>query len=93
MRPADTSDQHTAEAMPRGNNEHVLLVEDDDQVRSAVLAQLLSLRYLVTEAANGQAALSCLAGGQKFDVVLTDVIMPGIDGRTLPLAWPNIIPA
>ncbi|MBV8393886.1 MAG: MASE4 domain-containing protein [Alphaproteobacteria bacterium] len=81
--PADDSDRRTAVEMPRGNKEHVLLVEDDDQVRSAVLAQLLGLGYVVTEAANGQAALACLAGEQKFDVMLTDIIMPGIDGPQL----------
>ena len=83
--PAEEASRRTVVPLPRGH-EPILLVEDDDQVRSAVLAQLLSLGYSVTEAGSGQAALSCLAGDARFDLVLTDVIMPGIDGPQLAQA-------
>jgi PAS domain S-box-containing protein len=68
--------------LPRGS-ERLLLVEDDDQVRTAVVAQLRSLGYAVSQAAGAQAALDILESGERFDLMLTDVIMPGIDGPTL----------
>jgi len=71
-----------AVVLPRGN-ERILLVEDDLQVRSAVLAQLLGLGYAVTEAAGGLAALELLEAGAAFDLLLTDVVMPGIGGPEL----------
>ncbi|MBV9833577.1 MAG: response regulator [Alphaproteobacteria bacterium] len=66
------------QAMPRGN-ERVLLVEDDVQVRTSVRRQLDSLGYRVTEVDNGDAALGLLAqsGAFAFDLVLSDVVMPG----------------
>ena len=82
-----------AASMPRGN-ERILLVEDDDQVRGAVLTQLRSLGYAVTEAAGGQAALDCLNRDASFDLILTDIIMPGVDGPQIAEAaterWPHM---
>jgi PAS domain S-box-containing protein len=77
--------------LPRGN-ERILLVEDDLQVRSAVLAQLRSLGYAVMEVTGGQAALDLLETGASFDLLLTDVVMPGISGPELAASisrrWP-----
>jgi PAS domain S-box-containing protein len=82
-----------AAAPPRGS-ERILVVEDDRQVRAAVVAQLLSLGYEVTEAAGAQPALECLEGGAAFDLILTDVIMPGMDGpqfaRSVSTLWPGL---
>ena len=77
-----SADRPAATAMPRGT-ERILLVEDDGQVRSSVLAQLRSLGYAATEVAGPQAALERLSGTESFDLMLTDVIMPGMDGPTL----------
>jgi PAS domain S-box-containing protein len=79
--PAD-GDKRAATDMPRGC-ERVLLVEDDPQVRGAVLAQLRSLGYAVTEVGSGQAAIDTLTSGAAFDLMLTDVVMPGIGGPQL----------
>jgi CheY-like chemotaxis protein len=76
------ADKPAVSAMPRGT-ERILLVEDDGQVRSSVLAQLRSLGYAATEVAGPQAALERLSGTESFDLMLTDVIMPGMDGPTL----------
>lgn len=69
--------------IPRGT-ERILVVEDEDQVRAIVAGQLSSLGYAVTEASNGEAALGKLDAGPAFDLLLTDVIMPGpINGKAL----------
>ena len=81
------------QALPRGT-ERILLVEDDDQVRTSVLGQLRSLGYSVKEAAGAQPALDLLEGGETFDLMLTDVIMPGVDGPSLAKIvggkWPGL---
>jgi CheY-like chemotaxis protein len=59
---------------------HILLIDDDELLRDTVL-QLLELDgHRVTEAADGQAGLALFRGGHGFDAVITDVLMPGIDG-------------
>jgi PAS domain S-box-containing protein len=65
-------------------NETILVVEDDALVRNFVIAQLQSLGYCPVGAANGPAALNLIEGGQAFDLLFTDVIMPGgMSGREL----------
>ncbi|MFQ5549668.1 MAG: HD domain-containing phosphohydrolase [Gemmatimonadales bacterium] len=60
----------------------VLVVDDDDQMRSALEKSLTKLGYAVTTAANGQAATKVL-GIQMFELALFDVRMPGISGIEL----------
>jgi CheY-like chemotaxis protein len=55
----------------------VLLVEDNAGVRELVARQLTKLGYQVQRAENAAAALAMIDAGAKFDVMLTDVIMPG----------------
>jgi len=65
-------------------NETIMVVEDDALVRNFVTAQLQSLGYRTVAAANGPAALNLIEGGQTFDLLFTDVIMPGgMSGREL----------
>ncbi len=61
---------------------HILLIDDDELLRDTVLQMLQLDRHEVTEAADGQAALRLVAGrgGRGFDLVITDVLMPGMDG-------------
>ncbi|MEL7042623.1 MAG: response regulator [Pseudomonadota bacterium] len=62
----------------------ILLVEDEDGVRSIAASQLKSRGYDVEEACDGEEALEILkenAGG--FDLIVSDVVMPGMDGPTL----------
>ncbi len=67
-----------------GGSERVLLVEDDVLVREFARSQLLSLGYQVTVAGSGREALEVLASDRPFDLLLTDVLMPGgINGRQL----------
>jgi DNA-binding response OmpR family regulator len=58
----------------------VLLIEDDESVRHVVVEALADEGYLVREAADGRAALALLAAWQP-DVILLDLMMPGLDGR------------
>jgi CheY-like chemotaxis protein len=67
-----------------GGHETVLVVEDDDLVRNYVLTQLRSLGYATLEAGNAAAALARIDAGAEFDLLFTDVIMPGgMNGRQL----------
>jgi CheY-like chemotaxis protein len=67
-----------------GGNETILVVEDDELVRNYVLAQLHSLGYRTLSAANAAEALEIIAAGHEFDLLFTDVIMPGaMNGRQL----------
>jgi len=84
----DAEDAPAAGKVPavveRGHNETVLVVEDQDDVRALATAVLESLGYRVLSAANGPAALA-LAAEHKgpIDLTLTDVILPGMNGREL----------
>jgi class 3 adenylate cyclase len=65
------------EKPPRG----VILVVDDDQDNRDLLARrLVREGYAVETAADGQAALEALRGASTIDLVLLDVMMPGVDG-------------
>ena len=67
-----------------GGHETILVVEDDRLVRDYVLAQLHSLGYATLQAANAADALAIVAAGEPFDLLFTDVIMPGkMNGRQL----------
>jgi CheY-like chemotaxis protein len=59
----------------------VLLVEDDSDVRD-VLAAVLSERFNLLVAGSGAQALQIMAG-QPVDLLLTDIVMPGINGFEL----------
>jgi diguanylate cyclase (GGDEF)-like protein len=61
----------------------ILVVEDDENARSA-LSELLELEgYVVARASDGAQALALLKEGDEFDLVLSDVTMPHMDGYSL----------
>jgi len=62
--------------IPRGS-ERVLLVEDDEMVRATAATMLRDLGYRVTEATDGRSALALIESKPPFDLILTDVVMPG----------------
>ena len=61
---------------------HILVVDDESVLRSFLQDALLAKGYLVTTASNGEDALA-LIREHDYDVVLSDVVMPGIDGLEL----------
>lgn len=67
-----------------GGTETVLLVEDEESVRQLVRETLAAKGYQVLEAENGEAGLTSAAAlNGKIDLVITDVVMPGMGGREL----------
>ncbi|MCP3409425.1 ATP-binding protein [Bradyrhizobium sp. CCGB01] len=70
-------------AAARGH-ETILVVEDDPLVQGYVIAQLGTLGYRTLAAGDGAAALALVDQGAKFDLLFTDIIMPGgMNGREL----------
>jgi CheY-like chemotaxis protein len=64
--------------------ETILAVEDNASVRTSVIAQLQSLGYKTLVAADASEALAIVDAGADFDLLFTDVIMPGqMNGRQL----------
>ena len=62
----------------------ILVVEDNDMVRTYVTAQLENLGYNVLEAENGPDGLAKLQNAEHVDLLFTDIIMPGgMNGREL----------
>lgn len=66
-----------ATAPIEGGNETILVVEDDEGVRAAVIDMLSELGYGVLKAANAEQALTILGSGATIDLLFTDVVMPG----------------
>ena len=71
-----------------------MLVEDEDMVRAVAERALTRAGYTVTTAADGEEGLAAIANGGEFDVVVSDVVMPGMDGpamvRAIRRAKPEI---
>ena len=75
--PSDGSGQFEQD----GGSETILVVEDEEAVRRLLCAILERLGYSVIEAADGEEALAIWAEqGARVDLVVTDVLMPGLDG-------------
>jgi two-component system NtrC family sensor kinase len=70
----------------------VLIVDDEAGIRDALTEILASVHHRVVAVASGREALERLAG-EHFDVILTDIRMPDVDGRALyqeiARRWPD----
>jgi PAS domain S-box-containing protein len=69
--------------MPRVVTAHVLLVEDQPNVRAAVARSLKNAGLMVTDARDARAALQHIESGADIDIVITDMVMPGMSGAEL----------
>jgi signal transduction histidine kinase len=68
------------EAQSASTNKAVLLVDDDDAVRTVLGEQLRELGFAVDEESNGRSAIERLKRNGGYDVLLTDFAMPGMNG-------------
>jgi signal transduction histidine kinase/ActR/RegA family two-component response regulator len=95
--PRSFAQENLPSAHPGGlavtGTETVLLVDDDEIVRTTVAAMLEDLGYTVLLAQNGAEALAVLKREANIDLLFTDVVMPGpINGRILAERAMQIVP-
>lgn len=76
---------------PRGNGT-VLVVDDEEAVRSLILETLGELGYSAVGASDGPSALKVLMGLREVDLLVTDVGLPGMNGRQLSDAIRTVRP-
>jgi two-component system cell cycle sensor histidine kinase/response regulator CckA len=77
----------------KGGSETVLLVEDEDSVRELVRETLVTRGYKVLEAENGESGLRIAqAHGAEINILITDVVMPGMGGRELAKRLLKLLP-
>ena len=86
-RPADTA------AVPRATRQETLLVvEDSRNVREYARLALEELGYSVIDAGSAEEALQILEGPRQIDLLFTDVVLPGKNGRELSEMALNLRP-
>lgn len=88
------SSLHPAEDVTITPRRAVLVVEDEELLRVVLCRQLMNAGYHAVEARDGREALKILRGERVFALVLTDMIMPVMDGAELVLEirrrWPEL---
>jgi PAS domain S-box-containing protein len=82
----------TAHTATRDGSETVLAVEDDPLVRALTVRVLRAAGYQVLVASRASEALALVRSGATFDLLVTDVVMPGLDGRGLAEALHHLRP-
>jgi PAS domain S-box-containing protein len=90
----DVSEADTINAgMPTGEQEIILVVEDNAGIRDLAVRHLASLGYCTISAADGVSALAIIKSGAPIDLLFTDVVMPGgLDGRALAAEARQLLP-
>ncbi|HEY4252649.1 MAG TPA: PAS domain S-box protein [Roseomonas sp.] len=79
----DTGPETAAGSATGGRGETVLVIEDDPAVRLLVLEVLRELGYCAIETADGKEAVPILQSGRHLDLLVSDVGLPGLNGRQL----------
>ena len=81
---AESLPASASEGLPRGGGERILVVDDSAELRAVTIRMLEGLGYRTVEAVNATAALRLLEAGERFDLLFTDIVMPGgISGEQL----------
>ena len=84
--------QTRAPPLPRGK-ESILVVDDNDAMRTTAARNLAALGYRVRLASDGPSALAILQAGERFDLLFTDMVMPnGLSGYQLAEAARSLQP-
>jgi PAS domain S-box-containing protein len=82
------------QVLPRGNGELILIVDDEENIRTAAEATLAGFGYKTATAVDGTDALAVYSQqGSDIALVLTDIAMPYMDGEALIRALKKIDPA
>jgi putative nucleotidyltransferase with HDIG domain len=63
--------------------DRILIVDDEEPIRDFVSAMLSSANYTCSQASSGNEALALLDSGEEFELMLSDLMMPGMDGTAL----------
>ena len=64
-------------------SDRILVVDDEEAIREIVTSMLTSARFDTCQASSGTEALALLQSGEEFDLVLSDLMMAGMDGLAL----------
>jgi len=72
--------------------ERILIVDDEDSIREVVSSMLASANFVCTQAQSGKEALSLLQSGEEFELMLSDMMMPVMDGEALLAATKERFP-
>ncbi|QZP09835.1 response regulator [Caenibius sp. WL] len=88
--PAPKVEEETARWSGGGR---ILLVEDEDMVRAVAERALTRQGYEVIAAADGEEGLEHVRKGEAFDLVVSDVVMPTMDGPAMARAIRDLVPA
>lgn len=89
----DFSEAPVASATTRAGSTHrILVVDDEREVRAQIVLALRELGCIVEEAADGTAGLQLFEADRRFDLIVTDVGMPGLNGRQFADAARQIEP-
>ena len=69
--------------LPTGSGQRILVVEDETAMRAILVETLNGLGYHTVQAGDAAAALALIEGGDEPDLLITDVGLPGLNGRQL----------
>ena len=83
----------TPDSLQKPNKEIVLVIEDDDVVRRVVVKRLTRLGYKVLEASSGRKAIGLAKSHPDINLILSDVMMPHMNGRQVVEAIQAIRPS
>ncbi|QZP31204.1 PAS domain-containing sensor histidine kinase [Pseudomonas sp. DR48] len=85
-----TGESTQRDSVGRGGHETILVVEDNEAVRSTAVELLREEGYQVLTAANGDQAMQMLLEGITVDLIFTDVVMPGLIKSSDLAAWAKV---
>ena len=80
---AEAEEKKQAAAQSWSGGGRILLVEDEDMVRAVAERALARAGYQIVTASDGDEGLDLVKAGEKFDLVVSDVVMPSMDGPAM----------